>query len=107
MNNFDCPEACNGLFADVRIEKDELLDQSSDFKSIVEEYVKYKENYVQNIEFNSGFVNKSFGEFNQWKNIKENSRSSERQRPLRPDLGPDLLRHSLVRRDRAGQEGNL
>ena len=45
LNNFDCPEACNGLFADVRIEKDELLDQSADFKSIVDEYVKYKKNF--------------------------------------------------------------
>ena len=56
----DCPDACNGLFADVRIEPTETA-ASSHFKTIVEEYVKYKQNYVQNIEFNSSLDSKSFG----------------------------------------------
>ena len=56
----DCPDACNGIFADIQIEKYEK-DPSSDFKSIVDEYIRYKENYVQNIEFNSSFEETSFG----------------------------------------------
>ena len=61
---YSCNISCNGLYADVRIEKEGKMNESSDFISIVGEYLKYKENYVQNIEFNSGFINKSFGEFN-------------------------------------------
>ena len=58
-----CPNACNGLYADVLIKED--LNASSDFNSIVGEYLKYKENYVQNIEFNSSLDSTSFGRFNQ------------------------------------------
>ena len=57
----ECLDACNGLFADVRIEPNETA-ASSHFKAIVEEYVRYKEDYVQNIEFNSSLDSKSFGE---------------------------------------------
>ena len=57
----DCLDACNGLFADVRIEPNETA-ASSHFKAIVEEYVRYKQNYAQNIEFNSSLDSKSFGE---------------------------------------------
>ena len=64
LDNFDCPEACNGLFADIRIKKEGTLDQSSDFEAIVENYVKYKENYVQNLEFNASFYKSLFGELN-------------------------------------------
>ena len=61
--NLDCPDACNGLFADVQIRK--YVDEpSSDFKSILDEYIRYKENYVENIEFNSSFYETSFGESN-------------------------------------------
>ena len=57
----DCLDACNGFFADVRIEPNETA-ASSHFKAIVEEYVRYKQNYAQNIEFNSSLDSKSFGE---------------------------------------------
>ena len=63
LDNLDCPDACNGIFADIRIEK-YMKEPTSDFKSIVDEYIRYKENYVQNIEFNSSFDQTSFGEFN-------------------------------------------
>ena len=56
----DCPNACNGLFADVQIKAD--MSASSDFNSIVGEYLKYKENYIQNIEFNNSLDSTSFGE---------------------------------------------
>ena len=59
--DMDCLDACNGLFADVRIEPNETT-ASSHFKAIVEEYVRYKQDYVQNIEFNSSLVSKAFGE---------------------------------------------
>ena len=65
LNIFDCPEACNGLFADIRIKKEGTLAQSSDFESIVEKYVRYKENYVQNLEFNASFYESLFGELNE------------------------------------------
>ena len=64
-NNLDCPDACNGIFADIQIEKYEN-EPSSDFKSIVDEYIRYKENYVQNIEFNGSLEETSFGELNQY-----------------------------------------
>ena len=60
MDNLDCPDACNGIFADLRIDKDGMK-TSSDFKSILDDYIRYKENYVQNIEFNSSFDNASYG----------------------------------------------
>ena len=55
-----CPKACNGLFADVQIQED--MNASSDFNLIAGEYLKYKKNYVQNIEFNSSLDSTSFGE---------------------------------------------
>ena len=61
LDNLDCPDACNGIFADTSIEKYEK-DPSSDFKTIVDEYIRYKENYVHNIEFNGSFGGTSFGE---------------------------------------------
>ena len=61
FDNLDCPDACNGIFADIRIEK-YMKEPTSDFKSIVDEYIRYKENYVQNIEFNSSFDETFFGE---------------------------------------------
>ena len=57
----ECLDACNGLFADVRIEPNETA-ATSHFKAIREEYVRYKQNYVQNIEFNTSMDSKSFGE---------------------------------------------
>ena len=61
-SNLDCLDACNGLFADIQIKYEK--EPSSDFKSILDEYIRYKENYVQNIEFNSSFYETSFGESN-------------------------------------------
>ena len=60
----DCLDACNGLFADVRLEQNETR-ASFDFKTIVEDYVRYKENYAQNVEFNSSLESTSYGRFNQ------------------------------------------
>ena len=34
---------------------------SSDFKAIVEEYIRYKESYAQNIEFNNSSPSTYFG----------------------------------------------
>ena len=59
--NNDCHDACNGIFADIQIEK-YYKEPSSDFKSILDEYIRYKENYVQNVEFNSSLDKTSFGE---------------------------------------------
>ena len=59
--NDDCPDACNGIFADTSIEKYENQ-PSSDFKTIVDEYIRYKENYVHNIEFNGSLDETFFGE---------------------------------------------
>ena len=64
MDNLGCPDACNGIFADTRIDKDGMK-TSSDFKSIVDEYIRYKENYVQNIEFNGSLDKTFFGELYQ------------------------------------------
>ena len=61
LDSDDCPDACNGIFADIQIEKYDK-DPSSDFKSIVDEYIKYKGSYVQNIEFNGSLDETSFGE---------------------------------------------
>ena len=63
MDNLGCPDACNGIFADTRIEKYEK-EPSSDFTSIVDEYIRYKEDYVQNIEFNGSLDETFFGELN-------------------------------------------
>ena len=60
LDSDDCLDACNGIFADIQIEKYENK-PSSDFKSIIDEYIRYKENYVQNIEFNSSFDETLFG----------------------------------------------
>ena len=60
LEDEDCLDACNGLFADVRLEQNETK-ASSDFKAIVEEYIRYKESFVQNIEFNSSLELTSYG----------------------------------------------
>ena len=60
-----CPNACNGLFANVHIKKD--LNASSDFNLIAGEYLKYKKNYVQNIEFNSSLDSTSFRKLKYYK----------------------------------------
>ena len=60
--NFDCPNACSGLFADMQIDQTEEKKASSDVKAIVEEYIRYKESYAQNIEFNSSSPSTYFGE---------------------------------------------
>ena len=62
--NFDCPNACDGLFADMQIEQIDQTEKgaSSDFKAIVEEYIRYKKSYAQNIEFNSSCPSTYFGE---------------------------------------------
>ena len=60
INRTNCLDACNGLFADVRERNNTAA--SSHFKAIVEEYVRYKQNYVENIEFSSSLDSRSFGE---------------------------------------------
>ena len=61
LDSDDCPDACNGIFADIQIEK-YVKEPSSDFKSIVDECIKYKGSYVQNIDFNGSLDETSFGE---------------------------------------------
>ena len=41
LNSDNCPDACNGIFADLRIDKDGMK-TSSDFKSILDDYIRYK-----------------------------------------------------------------
>ena len=57
---FDCPIACSGLYADTKASSDDLT-LGHDFNTMVEEYGRYKEEYVRNIWYDGQLYKTSYG----------------------------------------------